>query len=230
MSNLKSDGLPLRKQYGVHLQIGFILSLTLLLAATRLPLPSAEGIEAEMDPQETVDLRHIQQTRYEKTPPAPPRPPVPKAVPNDKVVGPSDLEFDASLDAGAALGQAGSLSSPRRPGPGVDSETDGVSEADKVFVDVQERPDCGGAQALQDKVRYPPSAQAAGLEGRVFVQFIVGTEGQVKSPRVVRGAHEMLDQVALRAAEKLDCTPGKQRSRPVKVKMTMPVTFALDGS
>lgn len=224
MGDLRADSLPLRDQYSIHLQVGFVISLTLLLIATRLPLNSSEGLEAEMAPQETVDLQHIQQTRQEKTPPAPPRPPVPKAVPNDRVLGPSDLEFDASLNAGATLARNEGPSSPGRSSPKADSE------AEKVFVDVQKQPDCGGAQALQDKVRYPPSAQAAGLEGRVFVQFIVGTEGQVKSPRVVRSAHEMLDRVALRAVKKLDCTPGKQRSRPVQVKMTMPVSFALSGS
>jgi len=82
-------------------------------------------------------------------------------------------------------------------------------------------------QVLQEKTRYPPTARKLGLEGRVFVQFVVDGKGRMTNPRVVRGTHEVLDKAALRSVKRLDCTPGKQRSRPVKV--TTPVLFTLSN-
>jgi TonB family C-terminal domain len=223
MSNTISSSSSLHDQYSLHLQIGFVLSLGLLLAGARLPLGPGSKVASEVQEQETVHLRHIQQTRQEKAPPAPPRPPVPQAVPNDRVIAASNLEFDRSLDLDAASSQSRNAGLPSRE----ENRAQRDSKRDEVFVDVQQRPDCGGLQSLNSKVRYPPSARAAELEGQVFVQFVVDTSGQVTNPQVVRSTHPMLGQAALRAVKKLDCTPGRQRSRPVKVKMTMPVAFTL---
>lgn len=213
----------LRSQYGLHLQIGFVLSLALVLIATQVPVsPDEETTGPEVQKQETVDLRHVQQTQQERTAPAPPKPPVPQAVPNDKVIEPSERDFDASLGVSTSSSQA--TGTRDESPPSLESPS-----ANEVFVDVQQRPDCGGVQTLQRKTRYPPPARKLGLEGRVFVQFIVGEEGSVTNPQIVRGTHEVLNRAALRAVKRLDCTPGKQRSRPVKVKMTMPVAFMLDS-
>lgn len=218
MTHSESPGSTLRTQYGLHLQIGLVLSLALVLTAARVSFQSEKGLEIEMEKQETVDLRQVQPTQHERTPPAPPRPPVPQVVPNEEVVGPSTPDFDASLDLDASLDQNAGSPSPE-PDP---------SPSDEVFVEVQQRPDCGGLQSLRKKTRYPPAARKLNLEGRVFVQFVVDENGQVTNPRVVRGVHDVLNQAALRTVRRLDCTPGKQRSQPVKVRMTMPVIFALD--
>ncbi|PSQ96097.1 MAG: hypothetical protein BRD51_05105 [Bacteroidetes bacterium SW_11_64_17] len=63
MAHSKSPGSTLRTQYGLHLQIGLVLSLALVLTAARISFRSgAEGLEIEMDEQETVDLKQVQQT------------------------------------------------------------------------------------------------------------------------------------------------------------------------
>lgn len=224
MARVSSINSSLHEHYSLHLQIGLALSLALVLTAAQWPTHSPEPVKPKVQEQETVDLRQVQPTRHEKTPPAPPKPPVPQAVPNNEVIGHSPPEFEASLDLNTALAHNSGPSSPSTTSP-----SKAPSQTDEVFIDVQRRPDCGGLQSLKKKIRYPPSARAAGLQGRVFVQFIVNEKGQVTKPRVVRSAHKMLNQAALRAVKRLTCTPGKQRSRPVKVKMTMPVIFALNG-
>jgi protein TonB len=201
----------------LHLQIGLVLSLALVLTAARISFQSGEGLEIEKE-QETVDLKQVQQTQHERTPPAPPRPPVPQVVPNEEIVGPPTPDFDVSRDLDAPLDQSTGSPSPSPDPP----------SSDEVFVEVQQRPDCGGIQSLRKKTRYPPAARKPDLDGRVFVQFVVDENGQVTNPRVVRGVHEVLNQAALRTVRRLDCTPDKQRSQPVKVRMTMPVIFALD--
>ncbi|MFB6232119.1 MAG: energy transducer TonB [Salinibacter sp.] len=214
----RNTGPDLREQYGVHLQIGLALSLAVLVVVFRLPTgsPSNESSQFETREAETVDVKQIRQTQQTRTPPPPPRPPVPREVPNSDVVAQESRSFDASLDFKEPLAS--------KSGPPSSDE----GQDDEVFVDVETRPDCGGAESLQQKVRYPASARKMGLEGRVFVQFVVDEQGRVASPTVVRGAHKMLNRAALQAVQRLECTPGKQRTKPVKVQMTMPVVFALN--
>lgn len=64
----------------------------------------------------------------------------------------------------------------------------------------------------------------------MVVQFVVDETGAVTSPKVVRGAHELLNEEALEAGQRLECTPGKQRGDPVKVQMALPVVFTLKES
>ncbi|MEF8940973.1 MAG: TonB family protein, partial [Salinivenus sp.] len=114
--------------------------------------------------------------------------------------------------------------------PTGDSETANQTGAsDEVFVEVEKRPECGGVRALADHIQYPDLAHEAGIEGRVFVQFVVDENGDVTDPTVTKGVHEALDAAALSAVKKLECKPGQVRGEPVKVRMALPVTFRLDG-
>jgi protein TonB len=61
----------------------------------------------------------------------------------------------------------------------------------------------------------------------VFVQFVVDEQGRVQNPQVTRGVHKLLDQAALEAVRQMTFRPGKQRGKPVKVQMSLPVTFRL---
>ena len=102
-------------------------------------------------------------------------------------------------------------------------------DPDEVYVIVEDEPECGGVQALQSKVEYPEFAKKAGIEGRVFVQFVVDETGEVVDPEVTRGVHQLLNQEALDAVQKMKCEPGRQRGQAVKVRMSLPVTFRLNG-
>jgi TonB family protein len=98
----------------------------------------------------------------------------------------------------------------------------------EVFIEVTDRPQLkGGMQALQEAIQYPELAKQAGIEGRVFVQFVVNENGDVINPHVTRGVHEALDQAALNAVKDLSFEPGRQGGEAVKVQMALPVTFKL---
>ena len=100
---------------------------------------------------------------------------------------------------------------------------------DEVFVVVEEQPDCGGVRELQQHIQYPEFAKKAGIEGRVFVQFVVDENGAITKPTVTKGVHRLLNEAALNAVKKLECEPGMQRGEAVKVRMALPVTFRLDA-
>jgi TonB family protein len=107
-------------------------------------------------------------------------------------------------------------------------ESTGTSETnDEVYVEVEERPECGGISALQEKVEYPDAARKAEIEGRVVVQYVLNEEGTVTKPKITKGVHETLNEAALAAVKKLDCEQGRVRGEAVKTRMALPVTFKL---
>ena len=75
--------------------------------------------------------------------------------------------------------------------------------------------------------RYPELEQEMGVQGRVYVQFIIQKDGSIGNVRM-RGPSENLEKEAARIISKLpDMTPGKQRGTPVKVPFSIPINFQL---
>ncbi len=112
----------------------------------------------------------------------------------------------------------------RRPAP----EPSEREEAPQVFVVVEKMPELiGGLAAIQREIRYPVIAKRAGLEGRVILQFIVDEQGRVSESKVVRGIGGGCDEEALRVLQTVRFRPSTQRGKPVKVKMSLPMTSRL---
>ncbi len=91
----------------------------------------------------------------------------------------------------------------------------------------------GGLPALMEflrkNIRYPVEAKRMGVQGRVFIKFIVDKNGNIIDPEVTKGVHKSLDQEALRVVRLLKkWTPGKLRGVPVKSQFVIPINFALD--
>ena len=99
------------------------------------------------------------------------------------------------------------------------------------MITVDEMPELiGGLEALQREIRYPEMARQAGIEGRVFVQFIVDQEGNVEYPEIIRGIGGGADEEALRVVSQAKFKPGMHQGRPVRVQYSMPFSFRLQGS
>ncbi|HET6569101.1 MAG TPA: TonB family protein [Rhodothermales bacterium] len=104
---------------------------------------------------------------------------------------------------------------------------------DEVFTVVEQMPTFpGGLQAMyewmQKEFEYPEIARKAGVEGKVFVQFVVGNDGAIRDAQVVRGIGGGCDEEALRLIKAMPkWIPGKQNGRAVSVKFSMPITFKL---
>lgn len=75
--------------------------------------------------------------------------------------------------------------------------------------------------------RYPEIAQEMGVQGKVFVVFVIGSDGNITNIRT-RGPDKNLEKEAARIIGKLPkMIPGKQRGRPVRVPFSIPITFKL---
>lgn len=218
MALRKEEGANLQEWYRLFIEIGFTLALLLLVVAFQLDYQPKQTFQVDLKEQEVVEMEEIQQTQQQNEPPPPPKPPVPVEVPNNETVENEDVDFDASLD----LDQ--SLDTSQGPPPPEEEEEE---EEDEIFVVVEQQPDCGGIKALQKEVSYPDFARKAGIEGRVFVQFVVDKNGNVVQSKITRGVHKLLNKESLRAVNQLSCEPGMQRGKPVKVRMSLPVSFRL---
>ena len=83
------------------------------------------------------------------------------------------------------------------------------------------------ARHISKNFRYPEIAQEMGIQGRVYVQFVIDKDGSITGIRT-RGPDKNLEKEANRIIAKLPkMTPGKQRGRPVRVPFSIPITFRL---
>jgi protein TonB len=108
-----------------------------------------------------------------------------------------------------------------------------VEETDEIFTIVEESAAPKGGMGafytyVRDKMKYPPQARRMGIDGKVFVEFVVNKDGSITDVRAVKGIGAGCDEEAVRVVQSAPAwTPGKQRGKPVKQRMVLPITFKL---
>ena len=109
-----------------------------------------------------------------------------------------------------------------------------VSEDDeKPLLVVEQNPEFqGGYDAmlkfLKDKMQYPTLAQESGIQGTVFVQFVVSKTGKISNVKILRGIGGGCDEEAVRVVKEMpNWIPGRQNGQAVPVMFQIPVKFQL---
>ena len=86
----------------------------------------------------------------------------------------------------------------------------------------------GGMAAIGKKVKYPRIAREMGIQGVVYVGFIVDAEGKVIEPKILKSVAKPLDEEALRVITKeVKFTPGYFQGKAVPVRMVLPIRFRI---
>jgi protein TonB len=116
--------------------------------------------------------------------------------------------------------------------PVLQAEEEEVEE--EIFVIVEDMPKFRGGDIntfrewVQKRVRYPELAAENGIQGRVFITFVVETNGNVSNVSVSRSVDALLDEAAKEAVSASPkWEPGMQRGRPVRVRYSIPIIFQL---
>lgn len=115
----------------------------------------------------------------------------------------------------------------------IEVKKDITQEEEPVFQAVEQMPTFpGGAEEMMKYLGkntvYPASAAENGIQGTVYVSFVVDKNGRIADVRVVRGVDPELDKEAVRVAKSMPSwIAGKQNGVPVRVAFTMPVKFVL---
>jgi protein TonB len=105
-----------------------------------------------------------------------------------------------------------------------------VEKAETVFEIVEEtaKPQ-GFYEYVRKNLKYPRQAKRMGVEGKVFLEFIVNKDGSIVDAKVLRGIGGGCDEEALRIIKSSPkWKPGKQRGQEVRQRMTFPLIFKLN--
>lgn len=217
MALRKNPKFDLKRKYRRILETGLIVALALVIIAFKF-FPKFEPEEVAYEgPQELVDVQDIENTKQENRPPPPPKPPIPIEAPADDIledieIQTSELDMDAEVEA--------------PPPPPVQEEEE--EAAPTFFVAVEDMPEpIGGIAAIQKKIVYPEIAKRAGVQGRVYVKAFVDEQGNVQDVELIKGIGAGCDEEAMRAVQATQFKPGKQRGKPVKVQVSIPILFKL---
>ncbi|MBO2011726.1 energy transducer TonB [Hymenobacter negativus] len=138
---------------------------------------------------------------------------------------------------GGLLLTSGSWAMAQTASVAVDNNPDGLGQAatgataPTVYFTADELPSFPGGDAallkfLSSRLNYPAAALDRHLSGKVYLTFVVDSEGHLHDPHVVRGLGAGLDEEALRLVRLMPWwNPGKVHGQPVWVSVTMPIVF-----
>ena len=223
MEEKKSPKANLENKKLMFIQIGLIISLAVAWAV--FEIKSYDKIEFA-DVGRTVEVVEEEMVEITKQEQKPQPVEVPKQTTQIQVVEDDveveDIEINADVDQNEVIEEY--------VAPEIEEED--IQEAE-IFTIVEEMPDFpGGTQKLADylakNIKYPPMARESGIQGRVFISFVVEPDGSVSNVNVMRSLGGGCDEEAVRVVKSMPkWKPGKQRGKPVRVSYILPVNFKL---
>ena len=217
----KHDGVSLLKYAPLATNIGFSISLLVVLAAFEMPqfdkieLVDLGQLDAEMEEQIEIPIT-------DHKPPPPPEVKLPELV---EVPNEEEIEDDIKLDMDVEIDEDDIIEDIL--------EEDIQEDTDEIFLIVEDQAaPKGGYPAfykyISENMKYPKQAMRMGVEGKVFVEFVVDKTGSLTNFKVSRGIGGGCDEEAIRVLSTVPrWKPGKQRGKAVKVRMTLPIIFRL---
>jgi protein TonB len=236
MKPKKNEKVDLSKNSSLYFVIGLALILLISWQAIEWKtydksLYGYEALNVEDEDDEEIPI-----TEQLKTPPPPPPPPPP--APEVIEVVEDEEEVEETVIESTETNEDEIIEVEEVE---IEEEIDDVDVPFAVIEDVpifpgcervkkSERRDCFQEQMnkhIRKNFRYPEIAQEMGIQGRVYVNFIISKDGSITNIRM-RGPDKNLEKEAQRIISKLpNMTPGKQRGRAVRVPFSIPITFRL---
>lgn len=223
MEAKKTPKADLSKKTGMFLNLGLMISVGLVLFAFEYKSYN-DGLLKDLgsiddDFEELLDIPITEQ-------PPPPPPPVEqpeiKEIPDEvEIEEKIEVNFDVDVQEETVIKEVEI------------SEAPVEEKADEIFDVVENMPTPpGGMQGwnkyLSNNLKYPTQARRMGIEGTVYVVFVVNTDGSIQDVDILRGIGGGCDEEAMRVVRNAPAwEPGRQRGRPVRVKMRLPIRFKL---
>jgi protein TonB len=234
----------LRKRYNAVVVLSLIAASLIGISVVVVPFLNFLGKQHNNGSE--VNMRYVQVAMDRMSPPEdnliippPPGPPPPSSQPSVKYVAPVVVDSvlpiekpmpsvaevqaskgDTNLVAIASTGEQNAIMGD----PGGEAVSDFfLLESRPTFKD-------GDVEKFREwvakRVIYPKAAQDNGIQGRVYLTFIVERDGSVSNVKVVRGVDPLLDNEAIKAIGASPLwSPGKQRGNPVRVRFSIFLNF-----
>ncbi|UTW63462.1 energy transducer TonB [bacterium SCSIO 12741] len=223
MDPKKNPEVDLERNKSMLFLMGLAASLAIVVISLELMIfekstTDLGGIKVELEEEEMIPI-----TQQAPPPPPPPPPPpqttVIEIVEDDEEVE-EEIEIDTEMDEETVVEI-------------VEIEEEEVVEEPEIFTIVEEMPSFPGGEAkmyeyLAENMKYPPMAKDAGIQGIVYVTFVVKENGKIDGVKVLRGIGGGCDEEAIRVVKTMPSwKPGKQRGKSVRVQFNMPIRFIL---
>jgi protein TonB len=225
----KSPKASLENKKSVSILIGLVVALGLTFVAFELSEVKKEESKAfKEEAKVMVEDEDMMESTHQEEPQKPELPPPPQekilsevieVQENDAEV--EEYEFNSEDDVDTAI----EIQAPPPP-PEEDEEQ-------IIHVIVEKMPEFPGGPAemnryLARNIRYPLIAQENGIQGRVYCQFVVNTDGSIVDIKVTRGVEASLDAEAIRVIKSMPkWTPGRQGGKAVRCRFNLPIRFKL---
>ncbi|MFP4470560.1 MAG: energy transducer TonB [Bacteroidales bacterium] len=226
MEAKKSKKADLEGKKAIFLEIGLIVALAaVLLAFNYKSYDSGPSLDIQVQVDDTPEeIIPITQQEVKPPPPPPPKTVTVINIVEDDVEVEEDIDIDVEADQETIVEDFV---------PVVEEEEE-VDEPE-IFTVVENMPSFPGGDVarikfLQENIRYPQMARESGIQGTVYVTFVVEPDGTVSDIRVIRGIGGGCDEEAVRVIKEMPkWNPGMQRGKPVRVQFNMPIKFTLQG-
>jgi protein TonB len=205
--------------------ISLCLSLILVIGAFEMQFSESKAkVDFNNTSNQFEDLMDIPQTQQVQKPPVQIQAPQIIEVDDEEIIEEIEVDLDIEMTEDTRIEEVV-----------VANETEEMPEeaADEIFTIVEEQPSpVGGIKAFYKYVganlNYPAQARRMGVEGRVYVEFIVEKDGSLTDIQLAKGIGGGCDEEAIRVLSNAPkWNPGRQRGNPVRVRMIMPINFQL---
>ncbi len=223
MEAKKTEKANLENKSTFFLSIGLLITMALVVMA--FEWKQYDETLASLVGKNTNTFEEMIEVPPTDLPPPPPpqiQAPVIIEVPDEKEIEEDlDIKFDVEASEETKIEEV------------VVVAEEAKEEVDEIFSIVEEPASPkGGMPAFYkyvfDKMKYPPQARRMGIEGKVFVEFVIGKDGSITDVRAVKGIGAGCDEEAVRVIQGAPAwSPGKQRGKSVKQRMVLPITFKL---
>ena len=222
--NPKAD---LNRIKGLLLEIGLIISLLVIIFAFSYT-PKEHRIEQVDVNYGPVEEQITEITRQEEKTPPPPKKVEVKVITDLLQVVTNDTKVDVEVDFAEFDEEVEIVQQV--------AAVEEVIEEDEVFLFAETQPTFEGGDMnsfrawVQKRLVYPQIAQENGIQGTVFVEFIIRKDGTVGDVRAVRSPDRMLSEEAIRIIQSSPkWTPAKQRDNVISLKVTIPIVFKMQS-
>ena len=225
MEEKKSPKANLENKKLMFMQIGMIIALLIAwLALEHKSYDKRELDESLLNREVVLDEEMVEITKQEEQKPQPvetPQQTTQLEIVDDDVET-EDLNINAEVEQNEVIEEY--------VAPEVVEEE--VSETE-IFQIVEEMPSFPGGEGklmeyVAKNIKYPQIARETGIQGRVFVGFVVEPDGSISNVKLLRGIGGGCDEEAMRVIKSLPkWKPGKQRGKAVRVSYQIPVFFKL---
>lgn len=220
----KNPKYDLTSKAGLFRILGLNISLLVVIVAFEMPNKGNHGIiELTLENENITELIEIPPT--EQTPPPPPQVKAfeVKEIPDEEEVK-DELEIELDVEV---------LEQSVIEDVVFEAQAPKEEEVEEVFLVVEDQPEFPGGmpafyEFVGERLKYPSQARRLGIEGKVYVQFVVDKTGDVTDIMLVRGIGAGCDEEAIRVMGLVpNFKPGKQRGKAVKVRMIVPIYFKM---